>query len=257
LPEGSGAPGFLSSFREERARLNRQPQGTISGGDRSERSERQSPGEARLPLRVLLADDHQLVCESLKALLEREGFEVVGTARDGQEAATLAQELHPDVVILDLAMPVLNGIDAARAILQESPSTNTVVLTMHSQSQYILEALRVGVRGYVLKSQAAADLAQAIREVARGMTYVSPAISRAVVEAYVAKTDTPPNPLTPRERQVLQLIAEGKRTKSIAALLGVSVKTAESHRARIMEKLEIHDTAGLVRYAIRRGLVQP
>jgi two-component system response regulator NreC len=224
-----------------------------SSGDRPER---QGPGDARLALRVLLADDHQLVCESLKALLEREGFQVVGTAQNGREAVELARELHPEVAILDLAMPVLNGIDAARAILQDSPSTNTVVLTMHSQSQYILEALRVGVRGYVLKSQAAADLAQAIREVSRGMTYVSPAISRAVVEAYVAKSDTPPDPLTPRERQVLQLIAEGKRTKTIAALLGVSVKTAESHRARIMEKLEIHDTAGLVRYAIRRGLVQ-
>jgi two-component system, NarL family, response regulator NreC len=224
-----------------------------SSGDRPER---QGPGDARLALRVLLADDHQLVCESLKALLEREGFQVVGTAQNGREAVELARELHPEVAILDLAMPVLNGIDAARAILQDSPSTNTVVLTMHSQSQYILEALRVGVRGYVLKSQAAADLAQAIREVSRGMTYVSPAISRAVVEAYVAKSDTPPDPLTPRERQVLQLIAEGKRTKTIASLLGVSVKTAESHRARIMEKLEIHDTAGLVRYAIRRGLVQ-
>jgi two-component system response regulator NreC len=229
----------------------------VATGERAERTERQSPAEARTTLRVLLADDHQLVCESLKALLEREGFQVVGTAQNGREATGLAQELHPDVAILDLAMPVLNGIDAARAILQESPSMNIIVLTMHSQSQYILEALRVGVRGYVLKSQAASDLAQAIREVARGMTYVSPAISRAVVEAYVTKTDTPPNPLTPRERQVLQLIAEGRRTKTIAVMLGVSVKTAESHRARIMEKLEIHDTAGLVRYAIRRGLVQP
>jgi DNA-binding NarL/FixJ family response regulator len=203
-----------------------------------------------------LADDHQLVCESLKALLEREGFEVVAAAHDGQEAANLAHELHPDVAVLDLAMPVMNGVDAARAILQDSPATNAVVLTMHGESQYILEALRVGVRGYVLKSQAAGDLAQAIREVARGTTYVSPAISRTVVEAYAAKTDTPPDPLTSRQRQVLQLIAEGKRNKTVAAVLGMSAKTAESHRARIMEKLAIRDIAGLVHYAVRRGLVQ-
>jgi DNA-binding NarL/FixJ family response regulator len=127
---------------------------------------------------------------------------------------------------------------------------------MHAEDHYVLEALRAGVTGYVLKTKAAGDLVQAIQEVAGGAIYLSPGVSRAVVQAYRAKSDLPPDPLTPRERQVLQLIAEGKRTKEIAALLGVSVKTAESHRTRLMEKLNIHETAGLVRYALQRGLIQ-
>lgn len=210
-----------------------------------------------MPLRVLLADDHLIVRQGLKALLQREGLEVVGEASDGHEAVRLAGDLHPEVAVLDLSMPLLNGIDAARQILQTSPRMKTILLTVHTEDQYVLEALRAGISGYVLKTQAALDLVQAIQDVSRGATYLSPGVSRAVVQAYLATADLLPDPLTPREREVLQLIAEGKTTKETAQLLGVSVKTAESHRTRIMEKLDIHETAGLVRYAIRRGLIQP
>lgn len=210
-----------------------------------------------MPLRILLAEDHLMVRQGLRALLEREGFEVAGEAGDGHQAIRLAQDLRPDVAVLDLAMPLLNGLDAAREILKVSPSTKTILLTVHTEDQYVLEALRARVKGYVLKTQVAEDLVQAIREVLRGSTYLSPGISQAVVEAFLAKTDLPTDPLTLRERQVLQLIAERKSTKEIAGLLGVSVKTVESHRARMMEKLDIHEIAGLVRYAIRRGLVEP
>jgi DNA-binding NarL/FixJ family response regulator len=154
-------------------------------------------------------------------------------------------------------MPLLNGLDAAVQIQRHSPGTKTILLTMYTEDQYVLEAFRNGLRGYVIKTQAAADLVQAIREVLRNAVYLSPGISRAVVEAYLTKTDVPTDPLTPREREVLQLVAEGKTTKEIATVLGLSVKTAETHRTKIMRKLEIHETAGLVRYAIRRGLVQP
>lgn len=208
-------------------------------------------------VRVLLADDHVMVRQGLKALIEHDGLDVVGEAADGHEAIRKAKELHPDVAVLDLSMPLLNGLDAAREIAQQSPKTKTILLTMHAEDQYVMEALRVGIRGYVLKSQAPSDLMQAIHEVNHGTIYLSPGVSRALVEAYLAKTDLPPDPLTPRERQVLQLVAEGKTTKEVATLLGVSVKTAESHRTRLMEKLDIHETAGVVRYAIRKGLVQP
>lgn len=207
-------------------------------------------------LRVLVADDHIMVRQGLKAIMEREGLDVVGEAADGHEASRLAKDLHPDVAVLDLAMPLLNGLDAAREIVQVSPKTKTILLTMYTEDQYVMEALRAGVRGYVLKSQAPSDLIQAIREAYQGTIYLSPGVSRALVEAYLAKTDIPPDPLTPRERQVLQLVAEGKTTKDVAVLLGISVKTAESHRTRLMEKLGIHETAGLVRYAIRMGLVR-
>ena len=210
-----------------------------------------------MPIQVLLADDHLIVRQGLKALLEREGIKVVGEAADGHEAVRLAQALRPDVAVLDLAMPLLNGLEAAREILHASPRTQPILLTMYTEDHYVLEALRARIKGYVLKTQAAEALVQAIREVSRGMIYLSPGVSQAVVQAYLAQTDLSPDPLTPRERQVLQLVAEGKTTKEIAVLLGISVKTAESYRTRIMQKLDIHETAGLVRYAIRRGLIQP
>jgi DNA-binding NarL/FixJ family response regulator len=207
--------------------------------------------------RIILADDHLIVRQGLKSILEKESHTVVGEAGDGREAVRLAQELCPDIAVLDLSMPLLNGLDAAREIVKVSPQTRVILLTMHTEDPYVMEALRAGIRGYLLKTQAAQDLVQAIHEVSRGSMYLSPGISRTVVEAYLAKSELPPDPLTPREREVLQLIAEGKTTKEAAAVLGVSVKTAESHRTRIMEKLEIHETASLVRYAIRRGLIQP
>jgi DNA-binding NarL/FixJ family response regulator len=148
------------------------------------------------------------------------------------------------------------GLDAATQIHKVSPNTRTILLTMYTEDQYVLEALRAGLRGYVIKTQAAADLVRAIREVLQNGVYLSPGISRTLVEAYLSGTAMPADPLTPRERQVLQLVAEGKTTKEVAMVLGLSVKTAETHRTKIMRKLEIHETAGLVRYAIRRGLVR-
>lgn len=208
-------------------------------------------------LRILLADDHTIFRQGVRALLEREGFRVEGEAADGREATQVAAQVSPDVAVLDLAMPLLNGLDAARAIARVSPRTRSILLTMHTDDPYVTRALQAGIRGYVLKSQATEDLVHAIREVSRGGIYLSPGVSQTVVEAYLAKKDIRPDPLSLREREVVQLIAEGKSTKEVAALLGVSVKTAESHRSRIMSKLDIHETASLVRYAIRQGLVRP
>ncbi len=210
-----------------------------------------------MAIRVLLADDHVIVRQGLKALLERAGFEVVGEADDGQEAIRLTNELRPDIAVLDLAMPVLNGIDAARAISKANDRTGIILLTMHKQERFVLESFRAGVRGYVMKSSAADELLQAIRAVCKGKTYLSPDASNIFVDKYLASSVAQEPYLADRERQVLQLVAEGKTSKEIADALGISVKTVESHRAHLMEKLQIHDTAGLVRYAIREGLVQP
>ncbi len=208
-------------------------------------------------IRVLVTDDHLMFRQGLKALLEREGIDVVGDASDGREAIRLARQLQPDVAVVDLVMPLLNGVDAAREITKVSRKTRTILLTMHTEDQYVIDALQAGIKGYVLKTQAAPDLIVAIMEVFKGSTYLSPGVSGALVEAYLGKTNFSRVPLTSRQRQVLQLVAEGKTTKEVASLLGVSVKTAESHRASLMEKLSIHETAGLVRYAIRIGLIRP
>src|ERR1019366_5825191 len=209
-----------------------------------------------MAITVLIAEDHQLVRQGLKVLLEHAGFKVVGEAENGQKAWELAQELKPDVAILDIAMPILNGIDAAREIGRVSIKTRTIFLTMHADCQYVLDGLRAGAKGFVMKTNAADDLAQAVRKAARGDTYLSPEISEAVFRAYRNETDLPADPLTGRERQILQLIAEGKSTKEAATALDISVKTAETYRTRIMEKLDIHKTASLVRYAVRRRMVQ-
>ena len=206
---------------------------------------------------IVLADDHSMFRQGLVALLEREGFHVVGQAANGHEAIQLVQQHKPLLAILDFGMPLLNGIDAAREIHKRAPDTQVLLLTMFEDDAYVLEALRAGIRGYVLKAQAARDLINAISEILRGSIYLSPGISEAVVKAYMSKDEQPAELLTDRERQVLQLIAEGHTTKKTASLLDLSVKTAESHRTRIMQKLDIHDTAGLVRYAIRRGLIKP
>ncbi len=210
-----------------------------------------------MPVRILLADDHQVVRQGLKALLQQAGFDVVGEASDGLESVRLAQSLRADVAVLDLAMPLLNGLAATGEILRVSPRTKIVLLTMHTEDPYVLEALRAGVRGYVVKTQVADDLVTAIQEVLQGKTYLSPNISEAVVQGCLGKFEVTGHVLTHRELQVLQLLAEGKTIKESADLLGISVKTVESHRHRIMDKLAIHDTPGLVRYAIRRGVIQP
>jgi two-component system, NarL family, response regulator NreC len=210
-----------------------------------------------MPIRIVLADDHALVRQGLKSLLEREGFQVVGEASDGQEVLHHVKSLQPDLAIMDISMPILNGLNAARELTHSFPKVKTILLTQHDEDQYVSEALQAGVKGYVLKSQVASDLLQAIQQVSRGQVYLSPGVSRAVMEAYRSKSEKHEDRLTLRERQVLQLIAEGKSTKDIASLLGISVKTAESHRTRLMQKLDIHETATLVRYAVRRGIVQP
>jgi DNA-binding NarL/FixJ family response regulator len=198
-----------------------------------------------------------VVRQGLRALLERAGLEVVGEAGNGQEAIRLAEELQPDVAVLDVAMPLLNGIDAAHGIAKASPRTRTVLLTMYTEGHNVLEGLRAGVRGVVVKSRAIDELLQAIHAVYRGERYLSPDVSNVIADWYVASGDEREPHLRDRERQVLQLVAEGKTTKEVATILGISVKTAESHRMKIMERLDIHDTAGLVRYAIRKGLIQP
>ena len=206
--------------------------------------------------RVLIADDHPVVRQGLKSLLVREGFNVVGDAADGREALRQVGDTQPEVALLDLAMPGLNGLDAAREMMRGSPSIKIIILTQHTEEPYVLEALRAGVHGYVLKSQSVTDVVQAIRDVTRGKLYVSPTISDVVVSAFRGQTHLPSDLLTTRERQVLQLVAEGNSTKKIAELLGIAQKTAESHRSHLMVKLGIHEVAGLVRYAVRRGLVQ-
>ncbi len=209
-------------------------------------------------IRVLLADDHVIVREGLRALLAKEDdIQVVGEAEDGREALRLAEKVHPDVAALDLSMPLLNGLEAARQMAAWERGPRPILLTMHAEEHYVLEALRAGVRGYILKKQAAADLVRAIREVAGGSVYLSPGISAAVADALRSPAPLPQESLTIREREVLQLVAEGKTTKEISTILGVSVKTADAHRTRLMQKLDIHDIAGLTRYAIRQGLIQP
>ncbi len=208
-----------------------------------------------MPVRIILADDHEIVRQGLKTLLEQKGFEVVGEASNGQEGIRLCKELRPDIAVLDLTMPLVNGIDAAREILKDCPRIKVVLLTMHTEEHYVLHALQAGIAGYVVKTQAASDLVQALGEVSRGSMYVSSKVSRAIVLAYLENRTIGQDILTPRERQVLQLIGEGKTTKELAHLLSISYKTADAYRTRIMNKLDTHNTAGLVHQAIRQGLV--
>ena len=210
-----------------------------------------------MPIRLLLAEDHVMVRQGLRVLLEQAGMVVIGEASDGPEALRLARTHQPEVAILDIAMPLLNGLETARRLREAVPQTKTIVLTMHTEEPYILEALQAGVVGYVLKSQAAVDIVQAIQTALQGAIYLSPRVTNAVVQAYLAGVTLSSDPLTSREREIVQRIAEGQTTKEIAAHLGLSIKTVESHRINLMRKLDIHETATLVRYAIRRGLTPP
>jgi two-component system response regulator NreC len=208
-----------------------------------------------MPVRILLADDHLLVREALRDLLAHGGFEVVGQAADGHQAVQLAHTIHFDVALLDIIMPRMNGIEAAREILLIAPHCRIVVLTVLAEERQVAAAFRAGVRGYVNKTQAADELLHAIREVASGGTYMSPQVSTIMLGAYLTGNPIAADRLTSRERQVLQLVAEGKSTKEVADLMGLTAKTAEAYRSRVKAKLQIHDTAGLVRYAIREGIV--
>jgi two-component system response regulator NreC len=208
-------------------------------------------------IRVILADDHLIVRQGLRLVLEKEQIEVAGEASDGLEAIHLIRQLLPQIALLDLDMPGLDGLGVLREAAKVSPQTRIIILTRHVEEPYAVEALRSGARGYVLKTQASTDLVAAIRHVERGEVYLSPKISKAVVRAYLSNTDAPNGQLSVRERQVLQLVSEGHSTKKIAALLGISVKTADTHRTKVMAKLDIHQTAGLVRYAIRNGMIEP
>ena len=211
--------------------------------------------------RVLLADDHALVRAGIRSLLSTmPGVEVVAEAGTGHEAVGLAEKLRPDVVLMDIAMHSVNGLDATARIVKRHPETRVIIVSMHASEEYALEALRAGASGYVVKDADLMELEQAIGAVIRGDTYLSPAISRHVIADYRRRVADEPEPLdriTPRQREVLQRIAEGLSTKEIAYKLSLSVKTVETHRAQLMERLNIHDVAGLVRFAVRVGLVDP
>jgi DNA-binding NarL/FixJ family response regulator len=214
-----------------------------------------------MPIRVLLAEDHWLVRASLRSLLaDFADVEVIAEASDGRAALGLIATHHPEVVLMDISMPGLNGLEATHRITKEYPEVRVIVLSMHTGEEYVLRALRSGASGYVLKGSAPGELELALAAVARGDVFLSPAISRHVIEVYLngsGKQVSSLEQLTQRQREILQLIAEGRSNKEMARLLGASVKTIESHRASLMERLDIHDVAGLVRYAIRNGLVSP
>jgi DNA-binding NarL/FixJ family response regulator len=213
------------------------------------------------PVRILITDDHTLVRAGFRALLQSiEGLEVVAEAGDGREALLLVAAKNPDIVFMDIGMAGLNGLDATARITKDFPAVRVIILSMHTNEEYVLQALRAGAVGYLLKEAGTAELELAVWAVARGETYLSPGVSKYVIADYVRRVGGEPNSLerlTPRQREVLQLIAEGHTTQEIARTLKISVKTVETHRSQLMERLQIHDIAGLVRYAMRVGLVLP
>lgn len=209
---------------------------------------------------ILLADDHSLVRAGIRALLDNIGtVEVVAETGDGRQVLRLVKEHQPRLVLLDIAMPSLNGLEAAARIHRDFPDTAVIMLSMHANEEYVLQALRAGASGYLVKDAATAELEIALRSVINGKTYLSPSISKTLIDEYLgnsAKARSPLERLTARQREILQLVAEGRTTRQIAELLSVSVKTVETHRAQLMDRLEIRDIPGLVRYAIRTGLIQ-
>jgi len=212
-------------------------------------------------IRILLADDHAVMRSGLRALLQQqEDFQVVGEASDGREAVSMSESTKPDVVVMDLTMPNLNGTEASRQITTKQPETAVVVLTMHSDEAYVLRALKAGARGYLLKESAEAELISAIRAVQQGKAFFSPAVSKVLVQDYVRQLQDKDiedsyELLTPRERELLQLIAEGKSNKDVANILNLSVYTVETHRGNIMEKLGLHTVPELILYAVRKGVI--
>ena len=210
------------------------------------------------PIRILLADDHNLMRSGLKSLLSgMQGVEVVAEATNGKEAVDMAGSVNPDVVLMDIGMKELNGIEAAAIIARDNPSVRVIILSMHDTHDFVSEALKAGAAGYILKDAVPLELEFALQAVINGETYLSPRVSRQVVQSYVRPPDaeTGLETLSPRQREILKAIARGRTTKQIAFDLGLSTKTIETHRAQIMERLDIHDVAGLVRFSIRMGLV--
>ena len=234
------------------------------------------PGEAG-DIRILIADDHDILRDGLRALLEMSGdMQVVGEAQTGREAVVEAERLRPDIVLMDISMPELDGVEACQRIRQQAPDVQVLFLTMHEAEEYFFRALRAGAAGYVIKRTAAADLLAAVRAVARGESFLSPSIARALVEDYTRQQSRPQSrtlqqgsasdvaeqydnydALSGREREVLQLVGEGHTNQEIANMLHLSIKTVQSHRAAVMEKLGLRDVTHLVRYAVRRGIVNP
>ncbi len=211
-------------------------------------------------LSVVLVDDHQLVRMGFRALLEKLGVQVLGEATDGQQAVQIVQTLQPDVVLMDIAMPNLNGLEATTRIVQAHPNIKIIILTMHATAEYARRAMRAGAMGYLLKNATAAELEIALEAVARNETYLSPAVSKYFVESFSQGTqfqETGLEKLSSRQREILQLIAEGNSRREIADKLNISVKTFDSYRAQLMDHLNIHDVAGLVRFATRVGLIPP
>lgn len=213
------------------------------------------------PVRVLLADDHTLVRAGLRKLLEDlPGVTVVGEAKDGMELLAQAEQLQPDLALIDIAMPGLNGLEAAARLARSGSRTKVMILSMHQSEEYVRQALRSGAAGYLLKDAAPLELDLALKAVMGGETYLSPAVSKGVVSDYVQRLrsdESPGTGLTPRQTEVLQLIAEGHSSKEIARRLDLSVKTVETHRSQLMKQLDIHEVAGLVRFAMRSGLISP
>jgi DNA-binding NarL/FixJ family response regulator len=207
-------------------------------------------------IRILLADDHAVVRQGFKMILSAHpDMEIVGEAGNGREAVQLAEELRPDIVVMDVAMPELNGIEATRRVMEAVPHSRVLALSMHKDSVYVREILRAGARGYLLKDAPAGDLVSAIRALASGEGYLSPAVSNAVLDDYRKHVTNPIDLLSSREREVLQMLAEGKTNKEIAVILNLSVYTVDAHRGRIMEKLNLHSINELVRFAVRNGLI--
>jgi two-component system, NarL family, response regulator NreC len=207
-------------------------------------------------IKILLADDHTIVRQGLKLILAAHAdMQVLGEAANGREAVDLAAKLHPDIVLMDVAMPELNGIEATRQMVAANARMRILVLSMHKESAYVREILRAGARGYILKDAIDTELLTAIRSVARGDGYISPAVSGALLNDFRGNAANPIDLLSPREREVLQLIAEGKTNKEIATRLNLSVYTVDSHRGKVMEKLNLHSTGELVRFAMKQGLV--
>jgi DNA-binding NarL/FixJ family response regulator len=214
------------------------------------------------PLRLLIADDHEVVRKGLRSLLaEQPGWQVVAEANDGRDAVDKAKQLKPDVIVLDLAMPSLNGLEATRQILKGAPQAKVLILTMHETDPLIREVLDAGARGYVLKSDAGRDLVSAVEALRRNKTFFTSKVAQMVLDGYLKKKsqprdrESPKDRLTPRQREIIQLLAEGKSSKEVAAALNLSVKTAETHRANIMMRLNCHSVSELVRYAIRNNII--